>query len=90
MATDTDSSEVATRTPTVAEPIELTVSSDTVAPETGGFFAGVGHFPPIGPATSHRTEASQPLIDMTSDQQTCLRCSHDLFSGHAQNDSILM
>ena len=90
METDTGSSEVATDTPTVTEPIGLTGSSDTAAPETGGFFAGVGHFPPIGPATSHKTEASQPLIDMTSDQRTCLRYIHDLFSGHAQNVSILI
>ena len=74
VATDTDSSEMAADTLTILEPVELTGSSDTAAPETGGFFAGVGHFPPIRPATSGKTEASQPLMDMTSDQQTCLRC----------------
>ena len=88
VAPDTDSSEVATNTLLISEPIGLTASSDTVAQETGGFFAGVGHFPPIRPPTPNKTEASQPVMNLTSDQRTCLRCIQNRFFGHAQDVSI--
>lgn len=66
VGTRTDSSEVSADV--------LTSSSTTMAPETGGFFAGVGHFPPPRPATQAKTGATQPLMSMTTDEQTCLRC----------------
>ena len=84
VVTETDSSKVATDIPAVKGPSESTSYSDTVTPETGGFFAGVGHFPPVKPAVPGKTEASQLLMNMTTDQQTCLRSIENLFFDFAQ------